>query len=208
MEENNINEQNQFEETKKHICFEDHCWKMCLASVLAAFIGGFLAVYFVTDQIMYRVHKNFDNRDYFEQKIFDDFNRNFDKDLKYDMKHFDKMLHKHNEFIKKQIDKDIDIIPSEFLLPEEIKIKTKFEDGNYNVIVNLKPFQNDDNKVNYNISGRKLTVFGQSKVKDKHTEQDISFSQDFFLPEGSDNANIKKIKDGDKLIISVPVKIK
>ena len=48
MEENNNLEQNtenqQMTEDKKH------CWKKCLAMVIAAFLGGFLAVYFVASQ--------------------------------------------------------------------------------------------------------------------------------------------------------------
>ena len=81
-----------------------------------------------------------------------------------------------------------------------------FVDDKFNVIVSLKPFQGDESKVNYNIQGRKLRVFGKSKVTDKDYEHDIEFSQDFILPENADTAKISKVKDGKKLIISVPLK--
>ena len=99
---------------------------------------------------------------------------------------------------------------SDFGLPifmmDSVKIKTEFDDNKFNIIIGLKSFQNDANKINYNVEGRKLTVFGSSQVQDKEYEQDVAFSQDFILPENADTANISKYKDGHKLIISVPIK--
>lgn len=192
MEENNNNEQ------RNNVCFENHCWKKCLAMIIAAFIGGFLAFYFVADQMMYKYHINHFNPKKFEKRMFND----FEKSYKQDMKRFDDMLKKPVNMPK--------IKYNDFAMPlfimDAIKIKTEFDNNNFNVIVDSKPFQGDENKVNYNITGRKLTVFGESTVKDKEMEHDISFSQDFILPANADTANIKKIKDGKKIIISVPLK--
>ncbi len=87
-----------------------------------------------------------------------------------------------------------------------IKVKSEIEDNAFKVIVGLKPFQNDENKINYNVTQRKLTVFGNSQVNDKNKQEDISFTQDFILPENADITNISKTKDGSKLVISVPLK--
>ena len=190
MEENNNNE-------KKDVCFENHCWKKCLAMIIAAFIGGFLAFYFIADQMMYRYHNYYFHPQKFEKRLFDD----IEKSYKHDLKSFDKIMKKHH--MPKIKTNDLNM---PFFMMDSVKIKTELEDNNFEIIIDLKPFQYDENKVNYNIKGRKLTVFGQSMVKDSDMEQDIAFSQDFILPINADTENIKKIKDGKKLIIQIPLK--
>ncbi len=190
MEENNNNE-------RKNICFENHCWKKCLAMIIAAFIGGFLAFYFVADQMMYRYNHYYFNPKKFEKRLFDDMERSY----KHDLKSFEKIMKKYN--MPKMKTNDLNM---PFFMMDSVKIKTELEDNNFEIIIDLKPFQYDENKVNYNIKGRKLTVFGQSMVKDSDMEQDISFSQDFILPINADIENIQKIKDGKKLIIQIPLK--
>ena len=193
MEENNNQELD-----KKHICFEGHCWKKCLAMLCAAFLGGFLAFYFVADQMAERYHRNFFNPKHFEKRMFHD----MDKMYKRDMKAFDDAFKK---FDKIPAIKNRDLAMPVFMM-DSVKIKTEFEDDKFNIIIGLKPFQDDADKVNYNVEWRKLTVFGNSEVKDKNFEQDVAFSQDFILPENADTANITKEKDGHKLVISVPLK--
>lgn len=203
MEENNNNQElnNYTQEPHKHVCFENHCWKKCLAMVIAAFVGGFLAFYFVTDQIMQRHHNHYFNPDKFEREMFKDMERMY----KQDMRAFDEMFKypKHPQKMHKMKHNDFGM---PFFMMDSVKIKTEYDDNKFNIIVCLKPFQGDESKVNYNLNGRKLTVFGKSQVKDKEYEQDIEFSQDFILPENADTAKIKKEKDGNKLIISVPIK--
>lgn len=201
MEENNTNKENDvMKEQDKHICFESHCWKKCLAMVCAAFIGGFLAFYFVADQMMHKYYRPHFNPHQFERKMFD----NMDRMYKQDMKAFEDAFNMRGKFKKMKKLHEADFAMPVFMM-DSVKIKTEFDDGKFNVIVGLKPFQDDENKVNYNVEGRKLTVFGSSEVKDKDFQHDVAFSQDFILPENADTANITKVKDGHKLIISVPV---
>ncbi len=210
MEENNNQYENNTVSVEEKHTHEKHCWKKCLALLAAAFIGGFLATYFVADQIMektYAKHHVYPFKpDRFEKKFYND----MDKMYKNDMKAFDKAFDKFDKNFEKNQSKmpkfrhDDMVMPAFFSDP--VKVKTEFEDNKFNVIVSLKPFQNDENKVNYNVEGRKLTVFGKSQVKDKDYVQDIAFSQDFILPENADIANISKVKDDNKLIISVPIK--
>ena len=201
-ENNNIQEQNIVEkESNRHVCFENHCWKKCLAMVIAAFLGGFLAIYFVADQVFQNRSYYYFNPRKFEQRMFDD----VEKMYRHDMKAFDDMFKKprHHHKMRKMWQNDFGM---PFFMMDSVKIKTEYDDNKFNVIVCLKPFQGDDSKVNFNVQGRKLTVFGKSEVKDKEFEQDIQFSQDFILPENADTAKISKEKDGNKLIISVPIK--
>ncbi|MBE7704719.1 MAG: hypothetical protein E7Z90_02755 [Cyanobacteria bacterium SIG29] len=198
MEENNNNNE------RKHVCFENHCWKMCLGMVIAAFLGGFFAFYFVADQVMNRFHYPYMMQPHhpihhpykMEKRMFDDMERMYQND----MKAFDKMMKK----VQRPMRRNAFDMP--FYMMDSVKIKTEFDDNKFNVIVCLKPFNGDENKVNYNVSNRKLTVFGSSQVKEEGLEQDIEFSQDYILPKNADIENITKVKDGNKLIISVPIK--
>lgn len=196
-----VNETNSTIEEQKYICFKNHCWKMCLGMIVAAFIGGFLAVYFVSDQIMERSVRQYFNvpPHIMEQKFLND----IDKSFRDDMKNIDKIFHKPHKLPKFK-NPDIGITP--IFMPDSVKVKSEFEDGNFNVTVSLKPFQGDENKINYSVQGRKLTVFGGSLINDGNTSEEIAFSHDFLLPKGADILHIRKYKDGKKLVISVPVR--
>lgn len=203
MEENNSNETFVTKKEQDYICFRNHCWKMCLGMIIAAFLGGFLAVYFVADQIMERsFRKHFMMpAQRFEHRMFNDIDRQFKKD----MKDFGNIFNNSGKIpnIKQN---ETGIAP--LFMPERVKVKSEIENGNYNVIVSLKPFLGDENKVNYNVEGKKLTVFGESTVTNDNSEQDIAFSYDFLLPDNADTMHIKKYKDGKKLVISVPIRNK
>ncbi len=198
MEENNTNQGNEIKKEDKHICFENHCWKKCLAMLCAAFLGGFLAFYFVADQMMHRYQKHPFNPQRFEKRMFDDVERMY----KQDMKAFDDSFNFPKKM--KKLKHHNMMIPA-FML-DSVKIKTEFENNVFKIIIDLKSFQDDENKVNYNVEGRKLTVFGSSEIKDKDYQHDVSFSQDFILPENAEIMNIEKEKEGHNLIISIPVK--
>lgn len=193
MEENNNNENN------NHVHYhEKHCWKKCLAMLIAAFLGAFLAFYFVTDQMMKRYHFHHFNPERFEKRMFDDLERSY----KIDRKNFDKMLKRQEKMLK--LNRENLALP--FFITEAVKITTDFADNNFNIIIDSKAFKNNENDVNYKVDNRKLTVFGSTVVKDKDFEQDVAFSQDFILPTNADTENISKDKDDKRIIITVPLK--
>ncbi len=207
MEENNnenIKENAAVNESEKpkHVCFETHCWKKCLAMLCAAFLGGFLAFYFVTDQALHRYHNKYVKYDNFEEQMLKDFN---------DM---DRMYLKDLHEMEKRFDNPKNIMPRfghekfnmPFLSINPVKVKTEMEDNALNIIVCLKPFQNDENKVNYDVKPGKITVYGSSETRHKNIDENVSFSQDFLLPQNADIDNVSKTKDGKKLIISIPIK--
>lgn len=198
MDENNTNNELK-SEVRKHVCFENHCWKKCLAMVLASFLGGFLAFYFVATQVVYKHQRPYYYNQYdFEKDLYRDIEKKHKEELNALKKAF-----KINQNIETQM---LAKLGKTMQLMNPVKIKSEFDDNKFNIIVSLKPFQGDENKINYNIQGRKLTVFGSSQTKDNEYQKDVSFSQDFILPENADTFKISKIKDGDSLIISVPMK--
>lgn len=197
MEENNYTNENKHEQCAKN------AWRMCLCALLGGFLGGLLAFYMVFDQIAERrfraPHPPIGPMK-MEKRILND----MDKMYKQDMDAFDKAF-KRMDMPKMPKIKDRNLAMPLFMM-DSVKVESEIDDNNFVVEVGLKPFQNDENKVNYNVKGRKLTVFGKSEVKDKNYENDISFSQDFILPENADIANISKVKDGHELKIIVPLK--
>jgi HSP20 family molecular chaperone IbpA len=127
-----------------------------------------------------------------ERQIFND----FDKIYKKEMKEFDR--------IHKNFDNFNNIsMPIQFI--DSVKIKSEIDDDNYNIIVDLKQFNNDENKIKYHINGKKITVYGNSHINDNNYQENISFSQDFLLPQNADTSKIKMIKELNKLIISIPL---
>ena len=193
MEDNNKN----FEQNGGVHRHFNHDWKKCLAMLLAAFLGGFLAFYFVADQMMLKYARMPFNPKKFEKRMLDDMERMY----KQDMKAFEDSFRLPK--IKKI--KNLEAALPVFML-DTVKIKTEFNDDKFNIIVGLKPFENNADNINYNAEGRKLTVYGNSKVKEKDYEHDVSFSQDFILPENADIAGITKEQDNHNVIISVPLK--
>jgi len=194
-----ISEAKSIETKNRHVCFETHCWKKCLAMICAAFFGGFLAFYFAADQVMHKYHYDYFDSDRFEQKMFNDIDKIYLKNLHDIEKNFDEPEHFMPRFGHDKFDLD-------FLSVNPVKVKTETEDNKFNIVVCLKPFQNDENKVNYEVKPGKIRVYGSSDTKHNNVEENVSFSQDFLLPQNADINNITKIKDGKKLVISIPVK--
>ena len=198
MEENTENKEQEtveIEEEKPKTCI-----KMCIAMIVAAFLGGFLATYFVLDQMAERKFRHpYPPFLKMESKIFHDADRMYQKQRK----DFEKLFDERN-FKMPDTDSEGFIMP--LYSNNAVKIETNQDEGNFNVVVGLKPFNDDENKIKYNVSGRKLTISGKSQVSEKGYEESISFSQDFILPENAIGNSIQKIKDGNKLIISVPLK--
>lgn len=185
--------------------------KVCCVVFIAALLGSFFAMYFAADK--YFSHRllpkkmphrevneifvpKFDNREF---DAFEDLERRIKKE--------------QNEFfngnsIRPGARQNLkhykaDILPFSV---SPVKIKTEKDDDKYNIIVSLKPFQNNPDKISYVFSENKITVFGKNEIEKENERTSVSFSQDFILPENADIEGTKRIKDGNKLIISIPVK--
>ena len=187
-------------EIKSESCCRKNLTKICVVSVFAAFLGGFLATYFVIDQLAERkFYNSYKHAQRMEKLIFDDADRMY----KREKKNFDKFFNDKNFRMP-------DTLEHGFTFPEypdnAVKIETNYDSDKFDVIIGLKPFNDDENKIKYNISGRKLTVSGESQINDKGYKEEIAFSQDFILPNNAQKDAIQKIKENNQLILSVPLK--
>ena len=211
MEENNNNEISS--NSKKSSSY----WKECTCMIIAAFLGGFLAMYFVADQVFDKhPHPKYYPYDRLEKRMLKDFQKMYEREKKAFEHDFDNFETDFFDYSDKKFNKDFNKIfndentlnPFMFMNSSfnNIKINTEIDDDKFKVIVKLKAFKENEDNINYSVSGRKLTVFGKSKIKEKNFEQDAAFSHDFILPKNADIANISKKKDGNKLVIEVPLK--
>ena len=134
-----------------------------------------------------------------EKRIFDDADRMYKKEKK----DFDRFFNEKNFRMP-------DTMKNDFIFTDysdnAVKIETNYDNDKFDVIIGLKPFNNDESKIKYNISGRKLTVSGESQINDEGYREEIAFSQDFILPKNAQKDAVQKIKENQQLIISVPLK--
>ena len=79
------------------------------------------------------------------------------------------------------------------------------ENGEYRVIVDLKPFDGETNGINVSVEGNVLSVSGELDKKFHGNEKIINFRQAYFLDDKLEVDKMTKEKKGDKYIITIPV---
>ena len=117
-----------------------------------------------------------------EQMLFNDFEKNAEK-------MFENSLEKTKDFKKK-----ISAVSS-----------AKYEDE-YVIVVDLKPFDNDENNIRFNVKGNVVTVSGNVINNKKNKESRYYFTESFEIPEKIILSEITKEKVKDKYIITLPVR--
>ena len=78
------------------------------------------------------------------------------------------------------------------------------EANEYKVIVDLKPFDGDENGIGINIEDKVLTVSGELDKKYHGNEKIIRFAQAYYLDDDLKIDEMTKEKKGDKYIITIP----
>ena len=205
-EQNNQGNQEEVKTTEtKSSCMKNDCWKKCLAMTLAAFLGGFLAVYFVADNFY---HYKMKNCRCHKMRRFNN-NQIFIDDSFFKPDYAEKQI-KNIENEQQKMLKDFEKTPWSMvpMFANPVKVRAYYDEDKFKVVIDTKNFDKDDSKIEYKINGRKLTVWGKSEVKDKGFESDVSFSQDIILPEKI-NANEAKVsQDDNNWVLTIPVYMK
>lgn len=78
------------------------------------------------------------------------------------------------------------------------------EDNEYKILVDLKPFDKNENAIKFEINDNYATVSGKIDKKENRKEEIINFSQSYYLNEQLLTDRIVKEKNGDKYIITIP----
>lgn len=80
----------------------------------------------------------------------------------------------------------------------------KTEDA-YKIIINLKPFDNDEKNVEVTTEGNKMTITAAGETKKHNKSAIIRFTQSFIFPDNAIIGEMTKFKDGNKYVIVVPL---
>ena len=84
-------------------------------------------------------------------------------------------------------------------------VHTEKTDDAYKIIINLKPFDNDEKNVEVTPEGNKLTVTAAGETKKHNKSAIIRFTQSFIFPDDAKLSEMSKFKEGDRYIIIIPI---
>lgn len=186
MEENYAqnNEQNNHG-FNNHDHHHSNCWIKYLVISLAAFFGAFLAVYFAVDVAMHKYYRNMPFYGIPARDNTADFVKQQERILD-DITRFQQVM---NPF-----------------MVNPVKIQTYQKDDAYKIVIDLKPFGGEPDKIKTDIKPKRVYLSGESEIKDGDSDRDISFAQNFSLPEKIDVKAVTKQVEGDNYVITLPIK--
>lgn len=148
---------------------------------ILVFLGAFSAFYVVTDW-------------HFKRML----------DPAVQMRKMEKMMlndqRKMDNIIKREMRKDFN-----FNRKAENFIRVEKNADNYKVIIDLRPFDNDEKNVEVTTNGNVLTVTAAGESKKHGHEMITRVSQNFMFDENVDLSKINKIREGSEYIIFIPV---
>lgn len=170
---------------------------LLISIVLAAFLGAFAASVFV-----------FGNRQPappagFGPAYIGDKPMMPDEILEHQKKLFDNF-----EKINDDIENVVEHSPAGagFVFVNNKGLKTEETKDAYKIIVDLKPFNKDEKNVDVKTLGNSIIISANYKSKDKNEFSSSQFYQSLSLPIKIDEKTVKKVKQGDSLVIIIPKK--
>lgn len=149
---------------------------------LLTLLGAFLAFYVVTDWHYKRM-----------------------LDPMVQMRRMDRMIQREEHQMHKMFNKEIG---KERLMESragEIIQVEKTEDV-YKIIIDLKPFNNDERNVKVTREGETLTVGVAGEIKKHSKDLIVHLTQKFIFPDNADLDDMSKFKEGSKYYIVVPIR--
>ncbi len=148
---------------------------------ILVFLGAFAAFYVVTDW-------------HFKRMLDPGVQmRKMEKMMLRDQKRMDKM-------IRREAMQDFN-----FQRKAENFIRVEKNPDNYKIIIDLRPFDNDEKNVEVKTNGNMLTVTAAGETKKHGHEMITKVSQNFMFDENVDLNKINKIREGNDYIIFVPI---
>ena len=115
--------------------------------------------------------------------------RDFYRAMQNDMKIANKMMRAENTFAQR--DSNI--------------IHMKQDKDDYEIKIDLRPFDNNEENVQVTTNDRVLTISGRSVKKTKNQEQITRFQQSYMFGDNVRLDNITKEVDGNFLVIEIPI---
>lgn len=151
---------------------------ICIA--LLTFLGAFMAFYVVTDWHYKRM-----------------------LDPAVQMRKMDKMMRSDARYMDKLASKETfkEMQPTR---RDDSFIRLEKTDKNYKVIVDLRPFDNDEKNVEVLANGNVLTINAAGSSKKHWHEKILKISQNYMFDDDINLNNITKIREGKDLVIYIP----
>ena len=148
---------------------------------ILVFLGAFAAFYVVTDW---------------------HFKRMLDPGVQ--MRKMEKMMLRDQNRMDKMIRREA-MQDFNFQRKAENFIRVEKNPDNYKIIIDLRPFDNDEKNVEVKTNGSMLTVTAAGETKKHGHEMITKVSQNFMFDENVDLNKINKIREGNDYIIFVPI---
>ncbi len=148
---------------------------------ILVFLGAFAAFYVVTDW---------------------HFKRMLDPGVQ--MRKMEKMMLRDQNRMDKMIRREA-MQDFNFQRKAENFIRVEKNPDNYKIIIDLRPFDNDEKNVEVKTNGNMLTVTAAGETKKHGHEMITKVSQNFMFDENVDLNKINKIREGNDYIIFVPI---
>lgn len=179
MEENNQEQKYDHRHENCFLCHHPVMKHICVG--LLTFLGAFAAFYVVTDWHYKRM-----------------------LDPVFQMRKMDRIMQKEARQMHKMIDRDAH---KGMMLEHKASQLVHIEKGSdaYKIIINLKPFDNNEKNVEVTREDNKLTINAAGETKKHNKEAIIRFTQSFIFPEEADLDELSKFREGDRYIIVVPI---
>lgn len=172
-------DENKQEEKQEHPT-NHHLMKQLLIGILV-FLGAFCAFYTVADWHMKRLYNPI-----------------------YQMKQMDRMMmqqeHNINKAMKKHFKEDMRL---EHKVAEISHIE-KTPDA-YKIIIDLKPFDNDEKNVEVKAEGDTITINAAGIRNGRRGEAIYKFMQNYSFDKNVNLSEMEKTKIGDSLVITLPI---
>lgn len=147
---------------------------------LSVFLGAFLAFYVVADWHFKRM---------FDPVIQ---MRNMDRAMMHQERQMDK-------FVQKEFQKGQRMIQNTAPF-----IHVDRADDNYKIIIDLKPFDNDEKNIEVKANGNTITINGAGEKNSHHGQEITHYSQTFAFGERINAQDITKVRQGNNYIITIP----
>lgn len=176
-----MNENNEYyDERGKHDryeCFHHrHPWLSNLLTALSVLLGAFLAFYVVSDWHLKRV-----------------------LDPVHQMRKMEKMMMKEDRAMQ-------NLMRKEFMSERAMESYIHLDEtpDAYIVVVNLRPFNNDEDNISISADENVITINASNEKNKRNSSKVFAVSQSYALPEKINASKITKKRTGDKYFITVP----
>lgn len=168
-------------EEKNNCPICNHPWTKHIIIGVMVFLGAFSAFYVVSDMFFHAM---------------------FNPD--HQMKHMEKQFMKEQHNMDKMMNQDFEQGKSLYKRENEV-IHMLQTDDNYQIIIDLKAFDNDEKNVDISVKNHILSINAAGIKNTKRGEKIVKISQNYMFGHNVKLNEMTKKREGDLYIITIPI---